>query len=159
MSLKKYIIFMLAMTAACRPASQQYKLSPFAETKLAPEQTAFYAFKIVANIPGPSAITLDSRSMTPGKLKPQADPTPFPSRLAITQIDDASKILDKVSIEHPLFRMVEFISEQNILNRKPSTAKQAEFFVRLPWRPTSSLLQIEEFKDNQLLGKTIIELK
>ena len=106
---------------------------------------------------GARTITLQDLVKTPGTLK--TSPTrAFQARPHLSCILYAGSLRqDSIMLEHPLFKQVEYVNEQDQLQQKAIKLDQAEFFIR--FQPGSAdQLKIEERLPGTL-PKTLLTVK
>jgi hypothetical protein len=92
---------------------------------------------------GVRTITVQDLVKTPGTLKTSLARS-FQNRPHLSCILYAGSLrLDSINLEHPLFKQVEYVNEQNQLHQKAIKLDQAEFYIRFqPAR--ADQLKIEE---------------
>lgn len=101
-----------------------------------------------------SIVELLSKTQSAGEIKDKnKNALEFANYLSIV-IYNQGKILDSMTIEHPLFRHIEYLDDNNNFSVKDITLDKAEFFFRFQVRGSSNEIRILE----KLRGSTKKEL-
>jgi hypothetical protein len=140
-------------------ASYQYE-EPEAKNPISSE-IAFLSFKIREDTTGTSVIhLLDKRVIEgEGNLKKEVYDSQANNKLIIKQLDSQKKEVVKLSIDHPLLKVVEFVNESNSFETKFVKLEEAEFFIRIILHPKTMYIDIEEVRDDKIGMSTLFSIK
>jgi len=76
-------------------------------------------------------ITLINKKITAGSTKPAAEKIIRANHLSISLLNRNRQVLETATIEHPLFKEVEYTQDNGEFTRKTLNLKHAEFFIRI----------------------------
>jgi len=149
-----FCIVFACMLAACKSpqpaATAEVQVEETVETngEVQEDIIVFLLFNMVKDTVGnSSAISTFQVYESPGKLKEGlADMPPADQFLMCILSNEFQTESDTFYLEHPLYRNVEFVNDQNQLERKLVEMDQAEFFARIQ-KENFSTIQIFEFSD------------
>lgn len=80
---------------------------------------------------GKPAVDLLSKTASAGKIKPETPPQATPDRYLTIDTYRGRRIVHTLIMEHPLYRHIEYVTENGALAAKNIEPAEAEFFIRL----------------------------
>lgn len=116
----------------------------------------FLVFKISKDsVQDKKIIKLISNTESSGKLKPQAQLAADYENYLTIEVFEQKRLANTIIIEHPLYKNVEYVNDQGMLETKHVELDQAEFFIRFLMTGTPTTIRISE----SLKGNAIRELE
>jgi hypothetical protein len=127
---KLVLLSAIVLFSSCRVAHPQQDNSA-AEVAESPETILFLVFKMGKNSGGKSSITLISKTKAAGKLKKGSEKPVFSENYLIVDLLQNNKPTETLRINHPLYKVVEYVDDDNKYKSKLIELDQQEFFFRL----------------------------
>lgn len=134
----KPIFFLSLILASCTWA-RQANHSALSENE--GNSILFLVFKIQKDA-RQSSIELLSKSQSTGKVKQPAPRQPITNHFLTIGVYRKNRLVHTLTIEHPLYKHVEYVHENGVLASKNVELNEAEFFIRLP--VNADAIQISE---------------
>ena len=124
------LILFTLIVAACSPAKQLSSNLP--QVKMDKASIVFIVFKIVDDtLQQKRTIELVKTMEEPGKIKSNADLMhSYENYLDVDFYEDTS-LVKSIRVEHPLFKRMEYVKDDNSLTSVQSHLSNAEFFLRV----------------------------
>jgi hypothetical protein len=91
-----------------------------------------------------STIEIVSNTKSSGKIKRQMETAPDSGNILTIEISDGNKIFQTVSMNHPLFKSVEFVESDGKFGKKDVALDKDTFFIRFQTKGASTTLKISE---------------
>lgn len=96
-----------------------------------------------------SVIKLVSKTQTPGTIKKQnQQPHRGDTYLSIS-VYNKIELLDSMTIDHPLYKHLEYVTADHTFESRDTVLDQSEFFIRFQSKGNSVELRIKETINNQ----------
>jgi|GEM_PF-3891657 cell wall-associated NlpC family hydrolase len=145
-----YLLLLLYACHAVKPAEMQN--SSTAVTTNA-DSIAFFVFKISKNPESTkSQVKLINVLRNAGIMKEAAIHQNVPPNHLTLYLYHQKQLLDSIQVEHPLYKNVEYVTEDNKWAERAVQTDSAEFFVRWQTKAPVTMIQITETLENK--GKT-----
>lgn len=104
-------------------------------------------------------VVLLNKTQNPGKLKSKNNITSHSENYLTINVFNENILIDSMTIEHPLYKHIEYLDENNSFAVKDTLINNAEFFLRLQTKGTKNEIRIfETLKNKQREKLTIIKL-
>lgn len=103
----------------------------------------------------PSVIKLVDTKASPGKLKKKSEASPSLSHYLSLGIYRQDVLMDTLTIEHPLYKHIEYVNDQGVLALLDTILPRAEFFVRFQSMGADNEVRIYETVNNKRLNTPI----
>ncbi|NBP67114.1 MAG: hypothetical protein EBU52_00050 [Cytophagia bacterium] len=144
---------------ACKTANFLYEYQkPLTEDKTV-SIILFMSFKATARYDSSTLIEQLALRKIEGSFKKSSMQSSYSTRLEIRLLDKNKKELSSYSIDHPLFKNVEYQDNKGQLLVKLVQIEKEEFFIRVTLPNNTVLLCIDEIKDNKIVGQTFFKVK
>lgn len=148
----KSLLFLLILFSCCRSALKNENIES--------DTIVFAVLNIHKNsTDSKSTIHLVSKTQTAGKLKTQnLNPVHTDNYLSV-YVYNNKKLIDSMTIEHPLYKHIEYLTEDDTFAVKDTILDQSEFFIRFQTIGKSNELRISEtIKNKTAKEQTILKL-
>lgn len=111
------------------------------------------------SLSGKKVITVLSKTQTSGTIKKEYSDHADAENYLTVDLFDGEQIVTTITMEHPLYKQVEYADSTNVLISKKIVLDKADFFIRLPIHGNASLIRISETLKNKARQElTIIPL-
>src|SRR5690242_12947877 len=131
----KRLLFLVLVLAGCT-ATKTTTTSATTETTTAVEMVKpadrilFLTMKIVKDtVTGTTTITLLDKKISDGTFKDRASNDPLPPPYLTVEVYEQQELVSTASIEHPLYKDVEFTTDNHKLIHRAISLTESEFFV------------------------------
>lgn len=151
----RFSIILSALFVGCGATGS----SRLEEADLPRPRIAFVTMRIAKGSDGQNSVVLLDQQISEGKLKRVESSDGRGAKLSFDVIERDS-ITSKISIDHPLYKVFEFVDSTDKLGLKSVTLTEAEFFIRVPMmRPSASLRVYESLPETEKRELTTITLR
>ncbi|MBL7857343.1 MAG: hypothetical protein JNM57_06620 [Cyclobacteriaceae bacterium] len=123
------------------------------------DEIIFMTFKIYQDSTSISKIELLEKKSISGTLKGTQTSVHAENRLIIKQEDVQHQVVNEMSIEHPLFRYVEYGNQVGELETRLVEQKSAEFFIRVALHPKTYYIRIDEIRNDEKRTSTAMKIR
>ncbi len=148
----KSILFLLILFSCCRSALKNENRDS--------DTIVFAVINIhKSSTDSKSIMNLVSTTQTAGKLKIQNQNPVLTDNYLSVYVYNNKKLIDSMSIEHPLYKHIEYWTADNTFAVKDTILDQSEFFIRFQTSGDSNELKISEtIKNKTIKDQTILKL-
>lgn len=128
---------------------------PQPEVKDPIEGIVFVTFVMREDDSPEKRIELKAKTIVAQKMKADPQGSTAPNRVLIRQLNASGNTLSMVSMDHPLYKRVEYANEKGEFESKIVKLADAEFFARVTLFGETKFIQVEE----ELSGKIVFTKK
>jgi hypothetical protein len=150
---RKYLLLLVLLFLCCGTPKSKYEHSEIT-TKSSADEIVFVVFKM-RKYYNKNTIEIISTTKATGKMKADLNRPIDPENHLTLEILENNQIVKTLRIEHPLYKSVEYLNENNQYISKQVTADEGEFFIRIQKKALQTKVRVLE----TLKGKTKNELQ
>lgn len=152
MPAKLFLALMIFTSCATAPRKAN-AVAPKASLSEDPK-IVFVSFLMERQAENPSAVKLISVTESPGKLKKNLSAAVNAPDYLVLEISREDAPVQTIQLEHPLYKTVEYVGEDQQLKRRYVETDQADFFIRLQ---KAAYTQIRIFEHRKNKSKTLLK--
>ncbi len=145
------LVFLLPLIfCACMLTKPSSAPAPSSQQATAPDQIWFLTFRMTHDsVSNTNQLQLLNKSVGPGKMKAQLEQLPSLKHSSlVVEILEQNTIVKEFQLEHPLNKLVEFVSQDSLQSRELHL-KTADFFFRVQQHGKPLTIRISELLPEQ----------
>ena len=155
-SLRIILFFILAVLFLSSCKCVQKSRSDISNTQY-PDSICFLVFNINKDSTlNKSNINLISKIKTEGKIKSENQDNINSDNYLTIEVFEAGKLINTITINHPLYKNIEYVDDNNELKSKYIELEKNDFFIRLQQNAASTKIRISESLKNKEKQELII---
>ena len=140
---KVFLLFVSAVFLSCGASKTQPENAMPAEQKT-PDAIVFLSFKMVRNPNGKNSVTLINQNIASGKIKKGSEMRADSENLLAFEVYQNNRLSQTILINHPLYKHVEYLDDDNHYKSKDIVSDQEEFFIRIQTNGEAATIKILE---------------
>lgn len=137
----------------------RYTYQPAIDPIISNPKMIFLTFSIKTDSLKGNQINLIDTKIVDGKPKSEPENSSLENRVVVKQLNEQQQDLSICSIDHPLLKKVEYLSDQSSFETKTINLREAEFFVRTSLNENAKFIRVEEIIDNKNIAFATFKIK